>query len=177
MQKLDAEPDGNRGEEGGRFAETSPRTRRRVSFTGLRSSVVVLYAGPSFSGYECLWGAGILEGYEALAAGGGGSAVYFDPCGEGGVIDGGNAVQEARSMFGDRGRWVPEEPSPGVTVETKVHAGVVSGRKGGRSWSDVEVPAGGAMIALISWMPLSEGETRVGRDGRGGGGQAGGESS
>ena len=36
-------------------------------------------------------------------AGGGGSGVYFDPGGEGGVIDGGNAVREARSMFGDRG--------------------------------------------------------------------------
>ena len=31
--------------------------------------------------------------------------MYFDPGGEGGVIDGGNAVREARSMFGDRGRW------------------------------------------------------------------------
>ena len=38
-------------------------------------------------------------------AGGGGSGVYFDPGGEGGVIDGGNAVREARSIFGDRGRW------------------------------------------------------------------------
>ena len=36
---------------------------------------------------------------------------------------------------------------------------------GGRSWSSVEVPAGGAMVALISWIKLSEGETRVGRDG------------
>ena len=31
--------------------------------------------------------------------------MYFDPGGEGGVIDGGNAIREARSMFGDRRRW------------------------------------------------------------------------
>ena len=31
--------------------------------------------------------------------------MYFDPGGDAGVIDGGNAVREARSMFGDRGRW------------------------------------------------------------------------
>ena len=94
--------------------------------------------------------------------------MYFDPGGEGGVIDGGNTVREDRSMFGDRGGGVSEGSSPGVMVETKVRAGVVSGRKGGRSWSSVEVPAGAAMVALISWIPLSEGETRVGRDGAGG---------
>ena len=31
--------------------------------------------------------------------------MYLDPGGEGGVIDGGNAVREARSMLGDRERW------------------------------------------------------------------------
>ena len=31
----------------------------------------------------------------------------------------------------------------------------------------MEAPAGGAIVALISWIPLSEGETRVGRDGGG----------
>ena len=95
--------------------------------------------------------------------------MYFDPGGEGGVIDGGNGVREARSMFGDRGRW-------GVMVETKGHAGVVSGRKGGRSWSSTEVPVGGAMVALISWIPLTEDETRSGRDG-GRRGEASGGSS
>ena len=74
------------------------------------------------------------------------------------------------------GGGVSEGSSPGVMVETKVHAGVVSGRKGGRSWSSTEVPVGGAIVALNSWIPLSEGETRVERDGRGGG-QAGGGSS
>ena len=39
------------------------------------------------------------------------------------------------------------------------------GGKGGRSWSSVEVPVEGAMVALI---PSSEGETRMGRDGGGG---------
>ena len=171
MQKLDAKPDGNRGEEGGRCAETSRRTRGRVSFASVRSSVVVLYAGPSFSGYECLWGAGIQEGSEAVVAGGGVSAVYFDPGGEGGVIDGGHAVRETRSMFGDRGRWSAggiKSSSPGVMVETKVHAGVVSGRKGGKSWSSVEVPARGCNGRADLVDTLSEGETRVGRDGGGG---------
>ena len=56
-----------------------------------------------------------------------------------------------------------EESSPGVMTETKVHAGVVSGMKGGRSYSSAEVPAGGSMVALISWIPLPEGETRVER--------------
>ena len=55
-----------------------------------------------------------------------------------------------------------------VMAETKVHVGVVSGRIGGRSCSSVEVPVGGGMVALISWVPSSEGETRVRRDGGGG---------
>ena len=37
----------------------SPRTRGRVSFAGVQSGVVVHYAEPSFSGYECLWEAGV----------------------------------------------------------------------------------------------------------------------
>ena len=53
------------------------------------------------------------------------------------------------------GGGVSEGSSPGVMVETKVHAGVVSGRKGGRSWSSTEVPVEGAMVALIYWTPLS----------------------
>ena len=56
---------------------------------------------------------------------------------------------------------VSEKLSPGVMVETKVHAGVVSGRKDGRSWSSTEVPVGDAMVALISWIPLSEVENVV----------------
>ena len=39
--------------------------------------------------------------------------MYFDPCGEGGVIDGGNTVREARPMFGDRGRWGARGINPG----------------------------------------------------------------
>ena len=31
--------------------------------------------------------------------------MYFDPGGEGGVIDDGNAIRKVRSMFDDRGRW------------------------------------------------------------------------
>ena len=42
-------------------------------------------------------------------------------------------------------------------VETKVHNGVVSGRKRGRNCSRTEVSVGGAMVALISWIPLPEG--------------------
>ena len=63
MQKLDAEPDGGRGEEGGRFADTSPRTRGHVSLADVQSGVVVLRAGPSFSGDTILWGACVQEGY------------------------------------------------------------------------------------------------------------------
>ena len=74
------------------------------------------------------------------------------------------------------GGGVSEGSSPGLMVDTKVHAGVISGRKGGRSWSGTDVPIGGTMVAPISWIPLSEGETRMGRDG-GGGGKAGGRSS
>ena len=48
-----------------------------------------------------MWVARVQEGYKAVAAGGGGSAVYFDPGGEGGAIDGGSAVREVRYMFGD----------------------------------------------------------------------------
>ena len=58
MQKLDAEPVGGRGEEGGRIAEASPRTRGRVSFADVGSGVVVLYAGPGFSRDKSLWRAG-----------------------------------------------------------------------------------------------------------------------
>ena len=67
------------------------------------------------------------------------------------------------------GGGVLEGSSPGVTVETTVHAGVVSRREEGGSWSSVEVPAWGAMVALISWTPLTERETRAWRGGGGGG--------
>ena len=50
MQKLYSEPDGIRREEEGRIAEPSPITSGRVAFAGVRSSVVVLHAGPRFSG-------------------------------------------------------------------------------------------------------------------------------
>ena len=63
MQKLNAEPDGGRGEEGGRFAETSPRTRGRVSFADVRSGVVVPHASPGFGGDKRLWRVGVQEGY------------------------------------------------------------------------------------------------------------------
>ena len=65
------------------------------------------------------------------------------------------------------GDGVSEGSSPGLAVENKVHAGVVSGKKWGRIWSSTEVPVGGAMIVRISWVPSSEGEARVGRDGGG----------
>ena len=45
--------------------------------------------------------------------------MYFDPGGEGGVIDGGKAVREARSMFGIGGGRVSEGSSPGVMVRPK----------------------------------------------------------
>ena len=82
MQELDAEPSGRRGEKGSRRPKTSPRTRRRVSFTDVRSSAALFHASPGVSGDECLGGAGVQEGYEAVAAGGGGSAMNFNPGGE-----------------------------------------------------------------------------------------------
>ena len=39
--------------------------------------------------------------------------MHFDPGGERGVIEVGNAVREARSMFGDRGRWGVRGVKPG----------------------------------------------------------------
>ena len=77
MQETDAESYRSRSEEGSGFAETSPRTRRRVSFPGVRCSVDVRYVGPSFGGDEYLWGTGVLEGYEVVARGGGGSLYTF----------------------------------------------------------------------------------------------------
>ena len=62
MQKLDAMPEGSRGEEGSRFAETSQRTRGCVSFAGVRSSVVVRLSGLRFSGNKCVCGADVQEG-------------------------------------------------------------------------------------------------------------------
>ena len=38
-------------------------------------------------------------------------------------------------------------------AETKVQAGVGARRKGGRSWSSVEVAVGGVVVALISRIP------------------------
>ena len=64
-QELDAEPNGRRGEKGSRLPEISPRTRRRVSFTNVRSSAALFHASPGVSGDECLGGAGVQEGYEA----------------------------------------------------------------------------------------------------------------
>lgn len=39
--------------------------------------------------------------------------------------------------------------APDAMADTKVHAGVVWGRKGGRSWSNVEVAIGGRVVTLI----------------------------
>ena len=79
----------------------------------------------------------------------------------------GNAAREARSMFGDRGGGVSEGSSPSVTVETKVRGAVEFGWKGGRKWFSTELPAGSAMVRLISWISLSESETQMGLDGGG----------
>ena len=46
-----------------------------------------------------------------------------------------------------------EGSSSDKIVENKVQAVVGSGRKGGMSWSSVRVAVGGAMVALISWIP------------------------
>ena len=46
------------------------------------------------------------------------------------------------------GGRVSEGSSSGKIAETKVQAGVGAGRKGGRSWSSVEVAIGGVMVAL-----------------------------
>ena len=62
-------------------------------------------------------------------------------------------------------------------VDTNAHARVVSIREGGRNWSSVEVSVTGAMVTLISWAPVSEGDTRIRRDEGGWGGQADDESS
>ena len=63
--------------------------------------------------------------------------MYVDPGGEGGVIDGGNAVRKTAPCSATGGGGVPEQSSPGEMLESRVHAGVVSGRKGGRNWSSV----------------------------------------
>ena len=165
MQKLDAEPDGGQGEEGGKFAETFQERggacRSRTSdpallyFMRAQASAQIKVCGeavcrrdtrplgPMAEGPLC---ALILVMKEASSM----VAMPFERPGPCSAIGGGG---------------VSEGSSPGVTVETKVHAGVVSGRKGGRRRSSTEVPVGGAMVALISWVPLSEDETRVGRDG------------
>ena len=62
-----------------------------------------------------------------------------------------------------------EGSSPDVTVDTKVHVGVVSESKGCRSWLSSDISVRGAIVGLISWISLPEGELRVGRDGGGGG--------
>ena len=62
--------------------------------------------------------------------------------------------------------------SPDVMADINGHAGVVSGRKRGWSLSCEENTVGRLMVALISWTPLLEDETRVGWGG-GHGGQAG----
>ena len=82
MQELDAKPNRRRGEKGSRLPKTSPRTRRRMSFADVRSSVALFHASPGFSGDEGLGGAGVQEGYVAVAAGDGGSASKFNPGGE-----------------------------------------------------------------------------------------------
>ena len=40
--------------------------------------------------------------------------------------------------------------TPGAMVDTKIYAGVASGRKGGRSWSNEVVAVGSGVVALIS---------------------------
>lgn len=141
------------------------------------SSIAVPYAVPSLSGGEYRLEAGVQKGYQSVVTGGRGSAVNIDPGGEGSIIDGGNAIREARSMLGDRRRWGVRGIRSGCNTGTKVHAGISSGRKGGRCWPTMEVPIGGAMLLLISWIPLLGGEARVGRGVGGGGGQAASGSS
>ena len=127
MQKLDAEPDGGRGEDGGRFAEPSPTLKRFGSFAVVRSSVVVLHVGPSFNGDKCLWGAVVEEGYLSVAAGGEGYAVYFDPVVEGASSTAAMPLERPVPCSAMVGGGVSEGLSPGVKAETKVHPAVACG--------------------------------------------------
>ena len=58
--------------------------------------------------------------------------MYFDPGGEGGVVDGDMPFERPGPCSAIGGGGMSEASSPGVMVETKVHAGVVAGRK--RVW-------------------------------------------
>ena len=74
----------------------------------------------------------------------------FCPGGEGCVIDGSDAISEPRFMFGDRRGERRNGSAPGAMAETKIHDGVVSGMKGGRSWSNEEVTGESGAVVLIS---------------------------
>ena len=64
----------------------------------------MFHASPGFSGDEGLGGAGVQESYKAVAGGGGGSAVYFNPGGKRCIVDGNSAVGKAGPVFGNGGR-------------------------------------------------------------------------
>ena len=53
MKEVDAEPDGFRGDDGGRLPESSKNDGAHV-VAGISSSYAVPHAGPSFSGDECM---------------------------------------------------------------------------------------------------------------------------
>ena len=66
------------------------------------------------------------------------------------------------------GGRVLEGKSSGKMAETKVQAGVGARRKGGRSWSSVEVAVGGVVVALISRIPARREWGGVEQEGWGG---------
>ena len=104
MKKLDAKPDGFRGDDGGRLPESSKNEGERID-AGISPSLAVPHAGPTSSGAECMQVAGAQEGSLAIVARGEESTLhYVRLCSgdEGSVVDGGNTVRDARSMFGDR---------------------------------------------------------------------------
>ena len=61
----------------------------------------------------------------------GGSAVYFDPGGEGGMIESGYAIREVRSMFGDRRRWRVRRIKSGGNCRDQSACGSCSWKEGG----------------------------------------------
>ena len=79
---MGSERNGRRGKKRSRLPIISPEMRRRVSFADVISSAALFHASPGFSGDEGLGGAGVQEGYVAVAAGDGGSASKFNPGGE-----------------------------------------------------------------------------------------------
>ena len=74
-KEVDGEPDGFRGDDGGRRPKSSKNEGARI-VAGISSSLAVPHAGPSFSGDECMWGDGVKERSLAIAARGGESTLH-----------------------------------------------------------------------------------------------------